>query len=118
MFCRNTMFPRLKAISDLEPVVVTQVCGLRFPDGATVLAQIKAETPYEDAPIEYSGPVERLPVKPGLASSVLLRALFQSFARELDAGFQEELIGSWDRFAEEEDEPSEEEEADAERPAP
>ena len=101
---------------------VTQICGLHFADGATVLAQITTESPYQDATVEYSGPSERLPVKPEMASSVLLRALFQSFARELGAMFREDLIGSWQRFAEEEDEPVEEEDPepspDAQGPAP
>ncbi len=108
------MLPR--DVSELGPLLVTQICGLRFPDGATVLAKINAESPYQDAVVEYSGPFDRLPVKPDLASSVLLRALFQSFAREMGAAFQEELIGSWDRFAEDEDERAGEEDPDAQRP--
>jgi hypothetical protein len=42
-----------------------------------------------------------LPIRDGTADAVLLRVLFHSFARELRAKFEEELIGSWDQFTEE-----------------
>jgi hypothetical protein len=90
--------------ADVKRPCVTQICTLRFSDGKSVTARILAASPYEDCVIDYSGPSHRLPVQYERADSVLLRALFQSFARELRAKFREELIGCWEQVAEEEDE--------------
>ena len=92
-------------LSEGQHASVTQICTLRFGDGATVAAQLSASSPYEDCRVEYSGAVERLPVCFEFASSVLLNALFRSFARELRVGFEEEILGSWDRFADDENDP-------------
>lgn len=76
-----------------------QICTLRFPDGGRVEAQIHADSPYQDAPVQYAGAVDRMPVTLQSSSSVLLRALFHSLAREYGANFHEEVIGAWDRYA-------------------
>jgi hypothetical protein len=39
------------------------------------------------------------------ADAVLLRVMFQSFARELNARFEEKLLGDWSVFSDEEEEP-------------
>ena len=88
-----------------QPAVVTQICTLRFRDGASVAAQLTASSPYEDCSVKYSGAVDRLPVRFEFASSVLLNALFRSFARELRVSFEEEILGSWDRFADDDSDP-------------
>src|SRR4051794_4230384 len=86
------------------PEVATQICSLRFSDGAIVAAEIEAGSPYEDGAVRYSGPVERIPVAFPTANAVLLRALFQSFARELGATFCEGMVGNWERYAADEEE--------------
>jgi hypothetical protein len=78
-----------------KPATVVQVCRLHFTDGQTVSAQIETGSLREESAITYSGPCERLPFCYPTADVVLLRALFQSFARELAARFEEKLIGSW-----------------------
>lgn len=67
----------------------TLTCSLRFKDGHTVTARIKARTKIEDAPVEYSGSVERLPLMTSKATAVELQAYFKSFARELKARYDE-----------------------------
>ena len=92
-------------LSEGQHASVTQICTLRFRDGLSVSAQLSASSPYEDCPVAYSGAVERLPARFEFASAVLLNALFRSFARELRVSFAEEILGSWDRFAGDDDEP-------------
>lgn len=87
-----------------SPEIATQVCTLCFLDGARVTAELRADSPYQDCPVTYSGALDRLPVALETASSVLLRAVFRSFARELRANFEEEVIGTWERYAEDGDE--------------
>jgi hypothetical protein len=84
--------------------IATQVCTLRFHDGQIVTARISARSPHEECAVVYAGAVDRLPLRCERADSVLLRALFQSFARERRAAFAEELIGSWVESAEEPEE--------------
>jgi hypothetical protein len=67
----------------------TLTCSLRFRDGHTVTARIKARTKIEDAPVEYSGSIERLPLVTSKATAVELQAYFKSFARELKARYDE-----------------------------
>lgn len=77
---------------------VTHTCTLRFKDGQTVSGRICAHTRYEDCVIEYTGAVDRLPFTFETADSVLLRAYFQCYARELKAHFREEKSGDWPRL--------------------
>ena len=70
--------------------MITQICCLRFVDGQTITAQIKATSKTEDASVFYSGPVERLPLNSERANAIELKAYFQSFARELHAEFAQE----------------------------
>jgi hypothetical protein len=81
--------------------LVVQVCRLHFADGQVVSAQIEAPSLRADCPVHYAGPYQRLPYCYPTADLVLLRALFQSFARELDARFEEESTGSFDLPCEE-----------------
>lgn len=60
--------------------------------------QISAHSMYDDCLVSYSGAVERLPFTYETADSVLLRAFFQTVARELGARFREETIGEWPRL--------------------
>lgn len=66
----------------------TLTCSLRFRDGSTVSAQVKAQTKTEDALVRYSGCVERLPLMTSKATAIELQAYFSSFARELRARYQ------------------------------
>lgn len=83
-----------------EPLV-TQTCTLRLSDGKLITAQIHTRSPDETCPVFYAGAVERLPFSYETADVVLLRVLFQSFARELGAQFEEQLSGSWQGIQEE-----------------
>jgi hypothetical protein len=78
---------------EADAAPVTHVCQLRFADGQVVAARIRATSPHEESLVVYTGAVERLPVRCEKADAVLLRALFQSFARELEAAFAEEVLG-------------------------
>ncbi len=80
----------------VTPTHVTQICRLYFRDGQVASAQIEAGSRYQECTVIYRGATERLPVRYETADSVLLRVMFRSFARELRARFEEELIGSWD----------------------
>jgi hypothetical protein len=75
--------------------LVQITCTLRFRDGQTVAGTILAPSRYEDCAVVYAGVVERLSFRFAAANSVLLRAFFQSFARELKAQLCEERIGEW-----------------------
>jgi hypothetical protein len=97
----SSYIPRPNCEAGDDPPIVTHVCSLRFPDGKTATAQIKVSSPYQECPVVYSGAAERLPIRNGIADTVLLRVLFLSFARELRAKFEEKLIGSWNRFTDE-----------------
>ena len=70
--------------------MITLALSLRFIDGQTVTAQISAKTETEDAPVSYSGPIDRLPFTLEKANAIELRAYFRSFARELHAGLGEQ----------------------------
>jgi len=89
-------------VEDAKSKCVTQICRLFFRDGQIASGQIQAGSRYQEAPVLYSGAIERLPVRYETADSVLLRVMFRSFARELRARFEEELIGTWEPFIEEE----------------
>ncbi len=78
-----------------RPATVTQICRLRFRDGKVVTAQLEAGSLRDDAIVSYSGPCHRLPFQYPTADMIVLRALFQSFARELKAEFEEDVIGDW-----------------------
>ncbi len=69
----------------------TLTFSLEFDDGQVVTAQMEAESNCQDAPVQYSGPVDRLPFAPASASSIEMRAYLQSFARELGARLGEQL---------------------------
>ena len=51
---------------------------------------IQSPDPRQNCPVLYAGAVERLPYRFDSADSLLLRVLFRSFARELQARFEEE----------------------------
>ena len=70
--------------------MLTLTFSLRFRDGETVVASIKAHSRMEDALVTYAGPAKRLPFLPPTANAVELRAYFKSFARELKAVFLEQ----------------------------
>jgi hypothetical protein len=81
------------AIQPSNPV--TQICSLRFADGEVAQGQITATSAYQECSVIYTGQSERLPALYPAANSVLLRALFRSFARDLRVEFSEEQIGRW-----------------------
>jgi hypothetical protein len=98
----DSYFPPPTFVAEDKPSIVILVCSLRFPDGEIATARIEARSPHEECPVAYSGASDRLPIRNGTADTVLLRVLFLSFARELRAKFEEEQIGSWLPFREEE----------------
>jgi hypothetical protein len=89
--------PESQVTGQPEPrtAAVVQTCSLRFADGKTAQAQIISSSPYQESAVRYAGHLNRLPALYPTANSVLLRAMFRSFARELLADFSEEQIGNW-----------------------
>src|SRR5437588_8543230 len=68
-------------------------CTLHFSDGDQVSGLIQTSNSDQDCPVLYAGAVDRLPYQFEIADRLLLRVLFRSFGRELDARFEEELTG-------------------------
>ena len=97
----NSYLPPPNFLAEEKSSIATHVCSLRFRDGAVATARIQARSSYQTCPVVYSGAVERLPIRDRTADAVMLRVLFQSFARELQAKFEEHLIESLKQSGEE-----------------
>ena len=72
---------------------------LTFPDGDTITAEIRAETPDREYPVCYSGAVERLPRKYATGDTRVLRVWADSIAKENGAAASEKIGGMYDRWA-------------------
>src|ERR1044071_334187 len=84
-------------------MIATQICTLRFSDGSTVSASVESGSPYEHSVVRYTGAVQRLPEQCPLASPERLRDFFQGCATTLGAGYEEDVVGNWSWFAEDEE---------------
>ena len=73
--------------------IMTQRCTLHFSDGQSVSALIRARGPHDDCKIAYAGAVTRLPYQFESGHCMLLRVLFRSLAKELNARFEEQVEG-------------------------
>jgi hypothetical protein len=62
---------------------------MRLPDGRHVSGRIESDSPIRDASVRYSGAVNLLPFRCRSANTLVLRALFRSFAEDLKAQYQE-----------------------------
>lgn len=67
-------------------------CSMQLADGRRVSARIESDSPIHDAHVRYSGAVNLLPFRCRQANSLVLRALFRSFAGDLRAEYQEVLV--------------------------
>ena len=67
-------------------------CSMHLSDGRRVSGRIETDSPIRDASVRYSGAVHLLPFKCAAANSLVLRALFRSFAEDLKAQYQELLV--------------------------
>ncbi|MHC1763722.1 MAG: hypothetical protein AB9869_05355 [Verrucomicrobiia bacterium] len=65
---------------------------MQLTDGRRVSGRIETDSPIRDAHVRYSGAVGVLPFKCEAANSLVLRALFRSFAEDLHAAYQEALV--------------------------
>jgi hypothetical protein len=65
---------------------------MRLKDGRRVSGRIETDSPISDAPVHYSGAVRVLPFRCSSANSLVLRALFRSFAEDLRAEYQEMMV--------------------------
>lgn len=65
---------------------------MQLADGRRVSGRIESDSPIGDAAVRYSGAVRLLPFRCPSANSLVLRALFRSFAEDLKAQYQEVMI--------------------------
>jgi hypothetical protein len=79
--------------------MVTCVCTLEFVDHVTVTGRIEVHSPEAEAPVHYTGAVERLRETFESASAAELRALFRNLAVETGAALEIWERGTWDRWA-------------------
>jgi hypothetical protein len=96
--------PDAQAIFMRETPVVHK-CTLHFRNGESVTGMIQSAGLTETAGVTYVGAVEQLPFRVEMADRLLLRILFRSFARELNARFEEEQIDTIEALPEEATEP-------------
>lgn len=61
-------------------------------DGRRVSGRIETSSPIQDAAVRYSGAVNLLPFRCQSANSLVLRALFRSFAGDFKAEYQEVMV--------------------------
>jgi hypothetical protein len=78
-----------------DAMLIQITCSLRFADDHVVAGTIQVPSRYQDSTVAYSGELDRLPFRFETANSLMLSAIFQSFARELNAHFSEQKIGDW-----------------------
>ena len=77
--------------------MMTQTCILKFSDGIEVRAWVAAATPYDENPVQYAGPANRLSRQWMKATPADLRMLFGNQARELGAEYSESSSGEFDQ---------------------
>ena len=65
---------------------------MQLADGRRVSGRIESDSPIQDALVRYTGAVKLLPFRCPAANSLVLRALFRSFAEDLKAEYQEVLV--------------------------
>jgi len=65
---------------------------MHLKDGRRVSGRIESDSPLGDATVHYSGAVRLLPFRCSSANSLVLRALFRSFAEDLRAEYQEVMV--------------------------
>jgi hypothetical protein len=65
---------------------------MQLADGRRVSGRIESDSPIRDAHVRYSGAVGVLPFRCQAANSLVLRALFRSFAEDLHAAYQEAIV--------------------------
>lgn len=65
---------------------------MQLADGRRVSGRIETDSPIRDAHVRYSGAVGVLPFKCEAANSLVLRALFRSFAEDLHAAYREAVV--------------------------
>jgi len=73
--------------------MLTVICALKFRDGKTLVAVSTADTPYDDAPVFYSGEVARYPDRQLKGPVMGMRYLMQCHAEKLGAEFVEKFEG-------------------------
>jgi len=67
-------------------------CSMQLADGRRVSGRIQSDSPIRDASVRYSGAVKVLPFRCEAANSLVLRALFRSFAEDLKAQYEEIIV--------------------------
>ncbi len=65
---------------------------MHLADGRRVSGRIQTDSPIRDAAVRYSGDVHLLPFRCPAANSLVLRALFRSFAEDFNARYQEDMV--------------------------
>jgi len=65
---------------------------MHLSDGRRVSGRIESTSPIKDATVRYSGELRLLPFRCPAANSLVLRALFRSFAEDLKAQYQEVMV--------------------------
>jgi hypothetical protein len=82
------------AVTRIEPrpQKFALTCSMRLPDGRHVSGRIEADSPIRDVSVRYTGAVNLLPFRCPSANTLVLRALFRSFAEDLKAQYEEVSI--------------------------
>jgi hypothetical protein len=83
---------RSMAITESQTQRFALTCSMQLSDGRRVSGRIETDSPIRDASVRYSGAVHLLPFKCQAANSLVLRALFRSFAGDLKAQYQELMV--------------------------
>lgn len=65
---------------------------MSLADGRRVSGRIETDSPIRDASVRYSGHTQLLPFRCEAANSLVLRALFRSFAEDFKAEYQEIFV--------------------------
>lgn len=65
---------------------------MQLTDGRRVSGRIESDSPIRDALVRYTGAVGVLPFRCQAANSLVLRALFRSFAADFRALYQEAIV--------------------------
>lgn len=84
--------PMGRSESESRPQKFSLTCSMRLSDGRRVSGRIEGHSPISDAAVRYSGAVQLLPFRCPSANSLVLRALFRSFAEDFKAEYQEVMV--------------------------
>ena len=76
--------------------MLTLVCKLTFADGQEVTGKIEARFPATDYPIIYTGPVDRLSLKPLQGTPSDLELIFKVYANKEGINLTMEKSGDYD----------------------